>query len=97
VPERRPQRATALRHEPGGEGAPRVVATGRGLIAERILDEAERAGVPVRRDSALAEALAALELGHEVPQELWVAVAEVLAWAYGLDSRAASGHTTDPA
>ena len=89
MPERPPPRATALRYESGSEGAPRVVATGRGLIAERILDEAERNGVPVRRDPALAQALAGLEIGHEVPEELWAAVAETLAWAYRLDARAA--------
>ena len=43
--------------------------------------------MPVRRDAALAEALAGLELGHEVPEELWAAVAEALAWAYALDVR----------
>ncbi len=84
-----PPRATALSY--GGDDAPKVVATGRGLIAERILDEAERAGVPIRRDAALAQALAGLELGHEVPEELWVAVAEALAWAYSLDVRARPG------
>ena len=84
----RPARATALRYDPESGGPPKVVATGRGLIAERILAEAEGAGVPVRRDEALAAALAGLELGHEVPEELWAAVAEALAWAYGLDVKA---------
>lgn len=83
-------RATALRYDAEGAAhAPKVVASGRGLIAERLLEEAERAGVPVRRDAALAEALAGLEIGHEVPEELWAAVAEVLAWAYRLDARSA--------
>ena len=58
-------------------------------IADRIIEEAEKADVPVRRDAALAAALAGLELGHEVPEELWAAVAEALAWAYALDARAA--------
>jgi flagellar biosynthesis protein len=44
--------------------------------------------VPIREDAALAEALAGLELGREVPEELWVAVAEALAWAYRLDVKA---------
>ena len=84
-----PRRATALRYDPDGGGtAPKVTATGRGLIADRIVEEAEKAGVPVRRDDALAAALSGLELGHEVPEELWVAVAEALAWAYGLDVKA---------
>ena len=85
----KPRRATALRYDPDGGGtAPKITATGRGLIADRIIEEAERAGVPVRRDDALAAALAGLELGHEVPEELWAAVAEALAWAYALDVKA---------
>lgn len=84
-PERR--RATALRYEEG-QYAPRVTATGAGLVAERILAAAREAGIPVRHDPALAEALAKLELGADVPQELWRAVAETLAWAYRLDAQA---------
>ena len=83
--QRKPTRATALRYDPEGGGPPKVAATGRGLIAERILEEAESAGVPVKRDAALAEALGAMPVGHEVPEELWAAVAEALAWAYRLD------------
>jgi flagellar biosynthesis protein len=80
------KRAAALRYE--GTSAPKVVAAGRGLIAEKILAAAREAGVPIREDAALAEALAGLELGREVPEELWVAVAEALAWAYRLDVKA---------
>ena len=77
------KKAAALRYE--GSGSPKVVAAGRGLIAEKILAAAKEAGVPIREDEALAEALSGLELGREVPEELWVAVAEALAWAYRLD------------
>ena len=73
---------TALRYT--GDGAPRVVAAGRGHVAEAILVHAREAGVPVHRDPELAGALAQLALGQEVPEALWTAVAEVLAWAYGL-------------
>lgn len=83
------RRATALSY--GGSGAPRVVASGRGLIAERILQEAAAAGVPVREDPALAAVLAALDLEREIPEALYAAVAEALAWAYALDARAAGG------
>jgi flagellar biosynthesis protein len=82
-----PKRAAALRYEQGA-GAPKVTAAGRGLIAERILEEAKKAGVPIREDKALAEALSGLDLGTEVPEDLWVAVAQALAWAYRLDLRA---------
>lgn len=88
MPEERPRKATALRYDATAGGAPKVAATGRGLIADRIVAEAEQAGVPVRRDAALAEALSAMPVGHEVPEELWAAVAEALAWAYRLDVRA---------
>jgi flagellar biosynthesis protein len=67
-----------------GTGAPRVVAAGRGHIAAQILERARDAGVPVHKDPELADALASLALGDEVPEELWTAVAEVLAWAYSL-------------
>ncbi len=81
------RRATALRFEPG-QRAPEVVATGAGLVADRILAAAREAGVPVRHDPALTQALAALDLGAEVPEALWTAVAETLAWAYRLDAHA---------
>ncbi|HWK26607.1 MAG TPA: EscU/YscU/HrcU family type III secretion system export apparatus switch protein [Solirubrobacter sp.] len=77
-----PDVTAALRYT--GDGAPRVVAAGRGHIAASILARARDAGVPVHRDPELASALAQLALGQEVPEAMWTAVAEVLAWAYGL-------------
>jgi len=80
------RRVTALRYE--GSGSPKVVAAGRGHVAEKILAAARAAGVPVREDPELAEALGGLALGQDVPEEMWLAVAEVLAWAYELEGRA---------
>jgi flagellar biosynthesis protein len=71
-----------------GSGAPRVVAAGRGQVAATILERAREAGVPVHKDPELADALAGLALGQEVPQELWTAVAEALAWAYSVSDAA---------
>lgn len=82
-------KATALSYELG-DTAPQVVATGRGYVAEQIVEAAQAAGVPVRSDPALAQALAALDLGVEIPAALYRAVAEALAWAYGLDVAAAT-------
>jgi flagellar biosynthesis protein len=79
------RRATAL-HYTHGDAAPKVTATGAGLFAERIVAAAREAGVPVREDPALVEALGALDLGAHVPEALWKAVAETLAWAYRLDA-----------
>jgi flagellar biosynthesis protein len=81
-------RAAALRYRKG-ETAPALVASGRGHVAEAILQAAEEAGIPVREDAVLVEALAHLELGDPVPPELYQAVAEALVWAYGLTRRRA--------
>ncbi len=83
------KRATALSYA-GGHGAPTIAATGQGVIADRILEIAAAAGVPIREDPALVNALSSLELGQEIPEDLFIAVAEALAWAYRLD-RAARG------
>jgi flagellar biosynthesis protein len=90
MPEDRPRRATALRYTQDSE-APEVVATGAGEIAKKIVAAAEEAGVPVRRDRALVEALSKLEVGRAIPPELYVAVAEALVWAYRLDAKASRG------
>jgi len=81
----RPRRASAVHYD--GGTAPSVVASGRGHVADAILEAARAAGIPVREDAVLAEALASLELGVEVPPELYQAVAESLVWAYGLTGR----------
>jgi flagellar biosynthesis protein len=87
MPDEPPRRATALRYTEGSD-APEVVATGRGEIARKILEAAEDAGVPVRKDPALVEALSKLDVGQAIPPELYVAVAEALVWAYRLAARA---------
>lgn len=82
---RGPSRAIGLKYT--GEGAPSVAAKGQGLVADRIVELAEASGVPVRRDPALVSALATLEIGAEIGEELFVAVAECLAWAYSITDR----------
>ncbi|MCR2824539.1 EscU/YscU/HrcU family type III secretion system export apparatus switch protein [Microbacterium sp. zg.Y909] len=79
--------AVALRYEPG-RSAPRVVAKGSGLIAERIRDRATEAGVPLVRDIPLARALhGACALGQEIPADLYTAVAQVLVFVDTLRRR----------
>ena len=78
-------RAVALRYE--GRGAPRVTAMGRGLTAERIIALAEEHGVPLREDPDLVYLLSQLDLGDEIPATLYVAVAEVIAFAYRLSGK----------
>jgi flagellar biosynthesis protein len=90
----RGRRAAALRYD--GRAAPNLVATGRGHVAEAILEAARLAGVPAMEDAVLVQALAALELGGEVPPELYRAVAEALVWAYRLTGRTAPAPGSDP-
>ncbi len=82
--------AVALRYD--GRDAPRVTAAGRGDLAARIERIARERGIPLREEPELAAALAQVPLGEEVPPELYVAVAEVLAFAYFLAGRAPPGH-----
>ncbi len=91
MPEPPPRRRATALHYTHGEVAPTVAATGAGVLAERIIAAARDAGVPVREDPALVEALSALNLGAHIPEALWKAVAETLAWAYRLDAGAHRG------
>ena len=72
--------AVALRW--GGRSAPRVTAKGRGEVAERILELARKHNVPVDQEPALIEVLAEVELGRQIPDKLFVAIAQVIAFAY---------------
>lgn len=83
---KRPKTATALRYRSEAEAAPRVTASGRGAMAEKILAAAAANGVPVVEDPDLAELLSALDLDVEIPPALYRAVAEVLAFVYRLDA-----------
>jgi len=74
--------AVALGYAPGTDAAPRVLASGRGTLAERILALAFAAGVKVREDADLAEILAAVDIDAEIPLPAFAAVAEILAYVY---------------
>ncbi|MGQ9498179.1 MAG: EscU/YscU/HrcU family type III secretion system export apparatus switch protein [Desulfotomaculales bacterium] len=84
----KPKAAAALRYAPEGDDAPRIVAAGRGKIAERIIETAREAGVPVYRDEQLAWTLAGLGVDVPVPPQLYDVVARVIAWVYRLQQRA---------
>lgn len=79
--------AVALTHE--GRDVPRVVASGHGAIAERILELAFAHGVKVREDADLAQILALVDLDSEIPLEAFAAVSEILAYVYKANGTAA--------
>lgn len=74
--------AVALKYELGSQSLPRVVATGRGHVAEQILELAFANDVKVREDADLVEILSALDVDSEIPVEAIVAVAEILSHVY---------------
>lgn len=78
----RSRMAVALKYEQGVDEAPKVVASGRGYIAERIVEVAREHRVPVVEDAALVAALMSVEVGSPIPPHLYEAVARVLAFVY---------------
>ncbi len=80
-----PQLAVALHYD--RKGAPRVVAKGRGPIGEKIIEVAKANNIPIEENEVLAGALSNVELGDEIPQELYKAVAEVLIFVLRLSGR----------
>jgi flagellar biosynthesis protein len=83
----KPAKAVALRYERDKDAAPRVVAKGRGYLAEAIQTIARENHVPLLEDPNLVEVLEALDLHLEVPPELYRAVAEVLVFVYRLNGK----------
>ncbi len=81
--------AVAIDNHPDRPGAPRVVAKGRGALAEQILQIAFDRGVRVRSDADLAEILATIEVDSEIPLEALAAVAEILSYVYRVQATAA--------
>lgn len=82
--------AIALSYESHKDEAPRVVATGKGLVADNILDRAKENAVPIIEDASLAELLGQLNINETIPEDLYELVAEVFLFIYDVDKRAGS-------
>ncbi|HZF71667.1 EscU/YscU/HrcU family type III secretion system export apparatus switch protein [Sulfuricurvum sp.] len=76
------KKAVAMRYDPTKENAPRVVAKGQGVTAENIIKIAELHNLPIKKDEDLVEMLSKVELDREVPEKLYLAVAEVFSFIY---------------
>jgi flagellar biosynthesis protein len=84
-----PDIAVALHYD--GQGAPRVTAKGKGAVADQIIELAREHDIPLHTDAGLVTVLSQIPLGEEIPRELYLAIAEVIAFAYYL-----SGKRPDP-
>lgn len=76
--------AIALEYNPDEE-APKVIASGKGILAEKIIEKAKESDVPVHEDSKLAATLSKLEIGDMIPPELYEAVAEILVFVDAME------------
>ncbi len=86
--------AVALRYD--GRNAPRITAKGEQQLAEQIVEAAEQAGVPLYPDPEMAMILSQVPLGEEIPDDLYKAIAEVIAFAYILAGKVPEGFVPDP-
>ncbi len=78
------KQAIALEYNPS-DNAPRVIASGRGILAEKIIEKAQENDVPIHRDDKLADTLSRLEIGDMIPPELYEVVAEILVFVDSMD------------
>lgn len=82
--EKKIKQAIALEYDPS-DAAPKILASGRGALAERIIEKAQEADVPIHRDDKLADTLSRLEIGDMIPPELYEVVAEILLFVDSMD------------
>ena len=83
-----PQQAVALKYDMERDSAPKVIAKGRGHVAENILSAAQQNTIPVYQNKTLVNMLMALEIDREIPPELYRTIAEVMAYVYRIDKKA---------
>ncbi|MDB5933784.1 MAG: flagellar biosynthetic protein FlhB [Massilia sp.] len=93
---RKHQNAVALAYQEG-DGAPKVVAKGKGLLAEQIIGRAHEAGVFVHESKELVALLMEVDLDRQIPPALYRAIAELLAWLYHIETAQGTGAPATPA
>lgn len=79
------KQAAALRYSPETDAAPKIIATGKGIVAEKIIEKAQEKDIPIYKDSNLAKTLSALGIGNEIPPEIYEVVAEILIFVGSVD------------
>lgn len=79
------KKAVALKYDQMKHQAPRVTASGKGIVAENILEKAEEYEIPIVEDPSLVELLSQLNINDTIPEELYEVVAEVFAYIYKVD------------
>ncbi|MFW6146927.1 MAG: EscU/YscU/HrcU family type III secretion system export apparatus switch protein [Thermodesulfobacteriota bacterium] len=86
-PRKRQKKAVTLQYEPGTDAAPKVTAMGKGRAAEKIIKIAEEHGIYIHHDPDLIEILSKLDLNEEIPPDLYIVIAELLAFVYSVNRK----------
>lgn len=81
------KKAVALKYDKDKSDAPVVTAKGKGKIADKIIELAQKHQIPIKDDPDLIEVLSSLEINEEIPSEIYAAVAELLAFVYSMNSK----------
>ncbi|MFC4320198.1 EscU/YscU/HrcU family type III secretion system export apparatus switch protein [Litchfieldia salsa] len=81
------KQAVALGYQPDKDDAPKILAKGKGAMADRIIDKGMKHNVPIEEDKTLSELLIQLNINEKIPEELYKAVAEVFAFIYQVDKK----------
>lgn len=81
------KKAVALKYDRKTTNAPKVTAKGKGKVAQKIIELAKKHHIPIKDDPDLIEVLSSLEIDEEIPAEIYVAVAELLAFVYAINSK----------
>jgi len=82
----RQKKAVALQYQPKLDNAPKVIAKGKGQVAEKIIEIAREHNIYIQNDPDLIEVLSQLDLNQEIPPDLYIVIAELLAFVYSLNS-----------
>ncbi|MEA1945795.1 MAG: EscU/YscU/HrcU family type III secretion system export apparatus switch protein [Thermodesulfobacteriota bacterium] len=83
---KRQDTALALKYQPKSDNAPRVTAKGKGKVAEKIIEIAKKNNIYIHNDPDLIEILSQLDINDEIPADLYIVAAELLAFVYSLNS-----------
>ncbi|WP_457562387.1 EscU/YscU/HrcU family type III secretion system export apparatus switch protein [Caminibacter pacificus] len=81
-------KAVALKYKAYEDNAPKVVAKGKGVLAQKIIQKAKEYDVSLFQNEALADMLLSVEVGEEIPPKMYEAVVEVFVWLYNLEEKA---------
>jgi len=81
------EKAVAIGYDKEKADAPRVIASGKGVLAQKIIETAKEAGIHIQEDPDLLEILSKVPVGEEIPVELYQTIAEVLAFVYQVNDR----------